>query len=99
MKEDIAVLQIYFRFEDRDPLDLDIVQSNRVTVSVPRHLELDSCRRLLLHVDVELSVGPVVVSDIAPSQIQDLALIPRAEIYDGNCETWIEIWNVLLRDN
>ena len=87
---------IYFSLEDGNPLNLSIAQCNSIGISVPGHGELDGHLRLLLDVDVELSVVPLVVSHVAPGQVQDLTLIPGGQILDGNGETGIEIWNILL---
>ena len=57
---------IYFSSEDGNPLNLNIAKCNSVSFNVSRHGELDSYRRLLLDVDVELSVVPLIISDIAP---------------------------------
>ena len=71
---------IYFSFEDGNPLDLSIAQSNRIGVSVSRHGELNGYLGLLLDVDVELAIVPLLISDIAPGKVQDLSLIPAGQI-------------------
>ena len=93
------MLLIYFSWEDWDPLDLDIVQSYGIAVRPPRHSELDSGGGLLLHVDLEPPGVPLLVSDLAPGQVEDLTLIPGAEVRDGDREARIEGGDVLYGED